>query len=79
MNTYTPEELVRMEILQYDNPEGLHPVEGSWRTLARKLMQDCASLNKALTSHHGRVPNDGKCFECQLNKNNFIKIPERMV
>lgn len=76
MNMYTPAELVRLELLQHDNPESLHPVEEAWRDLARKLMQDANALNKALTKHHTRFDNSQKCFDCGLNKSNFVTIPE---
>lgn len=36
---YTPQEMVRLALLNYDTPEGMHPVEQGWRDLARKLMQ----------------------------------------
>lgn len=64
MNTYTPDELVRIEILQYLDTEGLHPVEAKWRQLARKLHQDLAEAERALQTHHHKVPQDGKCFTC---------------
>lgn len=33
----TPSDRVRLELLGYPDPEGLHPSEKSWRELARKL------------------------------------------
>lgn len=31
--------MVRLELLAYENPEGLHPIEKSWRDLCRKLVK----------------------------------------
>lgn len=36
---YNADELVRLELLRYENPDGLHPVERDWRNLARKLLE----------------------------------------
>lgn len=36
---FSPDEMVRLELLQYEDPDGLHPVEQAWRNLARKLLR----------------------------------------
>lgn len=46
--TYTADELVRLEILSYENPEGLHPIESAWRDIARKLIEHCSVLQNTL-------------------------------
>lgn len=52
MNTpeYTPNEMVRLEILAYKNPEGLHPVEENWRNLCRKLLEHTQAMQTKLES-----------------------------
>ena len=69
MISYTPEEMVRLELLCYQNPEGLHSIEAAWRDLARKLkahveeLQD--SLEKHHQSHHWKYAHNGKpCPVC---------------
>lgn len=47
--------MVRLELLQYKNPEGLHLVEEEWRNLARKLMKHNIELQKLLTSAISKV------------------------
>ncbi len=49
---YSPVDMVRLELLAYDNPEGLHPVEQQWRDLARKLKQHIESLQVIVNEHH---------------------------
>lgn len=44
---YTPEELVRIELLRYENPEGLHPIEESWRNLCKKLIEHVEILQES--------------------------------
>jgi hypothetical protein len=75
MNTFSASEMVRLELLAYPTPEGLHPVEEQWRDLARKLLDDVKELETALSKHHGRVPEGGRCFECGAGKGvrNFPK------
>ena len=65
MNTYNEAELVRLELLAYDTPDNLHPVEKGWRNLAKKLLSDLKEAERALRKHHGRVPENGVCFDCQ--------------
>jgi hypothetical protein len=36
---YTTDEYTMIELLNYPNPEGLHPSEIRWRNVARKLKQ----------------------------------------
>jgi hypothetical protein len=45
---YTSGEFVRIEILAYENPEGLHPAESSWRDLSRKLLNHIKELQMVL-------------------------------
>lgn len=45
---YSPSELVRIELLQYDNPSGLHPIELEWRNLSRKSLEHTQTLQQAL-------------------------------
>ncbi len=45
---YSPGQLVRLELLAYGNPEGLHPVEQNWRDLARDLLQHVQALQTKL-------------------------------
>lgn len=68
MNTYTSDELVRIELLGYEQTEGLHPVERNWRNLAKKLLEDIKELEKALDKHHAqeRISDNGNCFKCTL-------------
>lgn len=48
--TYTPQEMIRLELLCYNNPEGLHPVEEAWRNLCRKLMQHVEASDSDLAA-----------------------------
>lgn len=68
LNDYTPDEKVRLELLLYNNPDGLHPVEENWRNLCRKLADDVRKLELALAAHHANVPANGSCFVCELPK-----------
>ncbi len=43
---YSADELVRLEILAYPTPEGLHPIEKNWRDLCKKLLQHSKELQK---------------------------------
>jgi len=63
-HNYTAPELVRMELLQYDNPEGLHPVEEAWRSLARKLMFNLRSTQELLAKHHTEYPRHHDVSKC---------------
>lgn len=56
---YLPDELVRTELLNYNNPEDLHPVEVSWRNLSRKLLKHV----KVLEHHLAKVPTKSSCDE----------------
>lgn len=76
---YDAEERVRLEILAYPNPEGLHPIEEAWRDLARKLKEHVEELTLHLTLHHNSTkwgntagPSIGKatCKICEVN--NYI-------
>lgn len=52
--TYSPGELVRIELLRYDNPDGLHPIEQQWRELARKLLIHVETLQEAIESSRNK-------------------------
>lgn len=52
---YSDSELVRLELLQYPTPDGLHPVEKSWRELAKKLMLHTEELQRALKDLNPRM------------------------
>jgi len=47
---YTPSDLVRIELLRYEQTEGLHPVERAWRDLAKKLLSHVEMLDQNLES-----------------------------
>lgn len=64
MQTYNPDEMVRLELLCYENPDGLHPVEENWRNLARKLYADVQELEKLVEKHDHYSDPDRKCFKC---------------
>lgn len=49
---YSASQLVRIELLRYSNPEGLHPIELQWRDLARALLNDVEKLQDLITKHH---------------------------
>lgn len=68
MNNYQPDELTRLELLTYPNPEGLHPVEINWRNLCRKLFEDVRELESALVKHKHWDREGDKCFTCNLPK-----------
>lgn len=53
----------KLELLDYPNPEGLHPVEASWRDFARTLRDEITRL---------------KSFGCELDKN-YIRIDDPVV
>ena len=59
MNTpnYTPSDMVRLEILAYQTPEGLHPVEEAWRNLARKLLLHVNETQKLALTYKEKVNN----------------------
>jgi hypothetical protein len=42
--------MVRIELLRYENPEGLHDIETAWRDLARKLLEHVEELDSVLAS-----------------------------
>lgn len=50
---YTASELVRIELLRYEQPQGLHPVEKGWRDLALRLLEHVEALDKALANREG--------------------------
>ena len=45
---FTPTDEVRMELLQYEDPDGLHPVEAQWRSLCRRLLKHVVSRDVML-------------------------------
>lgn len=45
---YTEQEKTMLELLDYTNPEGLHPNECRWRDLARKLKNDLSEVQSEL-------------------------------
>jgi len=64
MNTqiYTPSEIVRLELLQYENPEGLHPIEQEWRNLARKLMEHVKASDMVATIFYEKLGDSVKRY-----------------
>lgn len=79
---YTPEELVRIELLRYPiTSEQLHPIEYSWRCLAKKLLEHAERLQGLCISHHNNSYwKYGKNDDCPVCKENLsiilIKFPE---
>jgi len=67
---YGPSDLVRLELLAYPTPDGLHPVERNWREVAKKLLQHTKQLEIALDELNSK--------EKDYNKYNFtrMKFPE---
>ena len=43
---YNASEMVRLELLAYPTPEGLHPIEHQWRDLAKKLLKHTKILQE---------------------------------
>ena len=64
---YSASEMVRLELLAYEQTQGLHPVERGWRDLAKKLLEHVKMLDKALES---KSPSYGK------EKHVAYKFPE---
>lgn len=77
---YTPQEMVRLELLQYENPEGLHPVEQAWRDLARKLLRHAQSLEELVIHHHDLGlryrQGDGECHACKSKGFQKFNFPQ---
>jgi hypothetical protein len=77
MNIYTPDELVRIELLGYEQTEGLHLVERSWQNLAKKLLQDVKELEVLVEKHNSKLGyTANKCFICQESGFLARKFPE---
>lgn len=54
---YTDAELVKLNLLDYPNPQGLHPVEAEWRNVARKLKKE-RDRNKLLVQDLRKLLDD---------------------
>ena len=67
---YTASDLVRLELLAYPTPEGLHPVEKNWREVSKKLLQHVKQLQTAFDDLNSK--------EKDYNKYSFtpMKFPE---
>lgn len=52
---YSPSELVRIELLAYENPGDLHPIEEQWRDLCRKLIQHVKETENLLQENMPRI------------------------
>lgn len=64
---YTSSEMVRLELISYANPEGLHPVEEAWRDLSRKLVDHVKELQDQWIKHkdkHTKYNRSEHCFFC---------------
>ena len=68
---YTPDEMVRLELLAYKNPDGLHPVEENWRNLARKLMSHTKWIQSKLESKRGSFQ-----YDTEMKSWQSFKFPE---
>ena len=70
--TYTTAQLVRIELLRYDNPDGLHPIESNWRDLSRKLLEHVEYLQEQMKIHHTanilRYDFKGECPLCHIKE-----------
>lgn len=44
----TPSEMVRIELLRHEDPDGIHPIEKAWRELARKLLDELEKVELQL-------------------------------
>jgi hypothetical protein len=73
LTPFTAEEQVRLELLAYPDPEGLHPIEASWRRLARKLKNKLQHADSIITQHHDS--RYWKCFstECPVCKDKYTQ------
>lgn len=75
--SFTPEELIRLEILCYETPEGLHPIEKSWRDLARKLKNQLVDLQQTIEEHNEELGySENSCRVCQDCEYRSFKFPE---
>lgn len=77
------QETVRLELLQHEDPEGLHPVELSWRKLARKLMLRNLYLESIIKDHHAHYNWRGNkthtdCEQCKAAGFSPIRLPQVM-
>ncbi len=52
----SPAQLVRIELLRYDNPEGLHPIEAQWRDLCKVLLEEVEQTQKDLEEVIKKLP-----------------------
>lgn len=73
MSDFTPADMVRIELLRYPNPDGLHPVEEQWRDLGRKI------LNRLEETEAFLVQALNKCPEYYKRDNAFTptKFPKK--
>lgn len=54
---YTPSEMVRLELLQYENPEGLHPIQEQWRDLCKKIIEHVVEADRMAMIFSDKVNN----------------------
>lgn len=52
---YSATDTVRLELLAYENPGGLHPIEEQWRDLCRKMMIHIKTLQDDLENTISKV------------------------
>jgi hypothetical protein len=78
---FTPTDEVQMELLQYEDPDGLHPVESQWRSLCRRLLKHVTARDmmlKELTEKSYSRTALGQNAEEYFKERNYkpIKLPE---
>lgn len=54
--TYSPHQLVRIELLRYQNPDGLHPIEEAHRDLAKDMLSHIEHLQNLLEEIKPKLP-----------------------